>query len=47
MDKFTAMKLEISERRYLIEKFVEQKRKEKEEADKESRKARASARSRR
>ena len=46
MDRFTAMRLEIAERRYLIEKFVEQKKREKEEHDKEARKARASSRRR-
>ncbi len=47
MDRFSAMRLEVPERRYLIDKFVEQKKKEKEEHDKEARKARAAARSRR
>lgn len=47
MDKFSAMRLEITERRYLIDKFVEQKKREKEEHDKEARKAKSQARSRR
>jgi hypothetical protein len=47
MDKFSAMRLEIPERRYLIDKFVEQKKREKEEHDKEARKAKSQARSRR
>lgn len=47
MDRFTVMRLEIPERRYLIDKFVDQKKKEKEEHDKEARKARSAAKSRR
>jgi hypothetical protein len=47
MDRFTVMRLEIPERRYLIDKFVDQKKKEKEEHDKEARKAKSAAKSRR
>jgi hypothetical protein len=39
MDRFRSMKLEIHERKYMINKFVEQKNKEKEEMDKQNRKA--------
>jgi hypothetical protein len=39
MDRFRSMKLEIHDRKYMINKFVEQKNKEKEEMDKQNRKA--------
>lgn len=39
MDRFRSMKLEIHERKYMINKFIEQKSKEKEEMEKQNRKA--------
>jgi len=39
LDKFTCMKYNINERRFIIDKFIEQKNSEKEEIDKERRKA--------
>jgi hypothetical protein len=44
VDKWSFLQLTISERRYLIDKFVEQKKKEKEEHDKEMRKAKSRSR---
>jgi hypothetical protein len=39
VDKFTCMKYYVNERRYIIERFIQQKNSEKEEIDKERRKA--------
>ena len=39
VDKFTCMKYYVNERRYIIERFIQQKNSEKEEIDKERRKS--------
>jgi len=44
MNRFDCMRLQIHERKFLIERFIEQKNKEHEEMEKEKRKASAKRR---